>query len=109
MTVGYYSMPSPHQPDGRYLFNAVNLSQAPLLNIGALNYHELVPGHHFHIASPNENEELHELRKNSSFSSFNEDWAAYAATLARDIGMYEAPGENIGRTVRDGFRTSRPG
>src|SRR3546814_4389112 len=48
MTFGYYSMPSPHQPDGRYLFNAVNLSQAPLLNIGALNYHELVPGHHFH-------------------------------------------------------------
>lgn len=107
MTFGYYSMPSPHQPDGRYLFNAVNLSQAPLLNIGALNYHELVPGHHFHIASQNENEELHELRKKSSFSSFNEGWAEYAATLAGELGMYQEPAEKFGRLMMDAFLTCR--
>lgn len=107
MTFGYYSMPSPHQPDGRYLFNAVNLSQAPLLNIGALTYHELVPGHHFHIASQNENDELHELRKKSSFSSFNEGWAEYAATLAGELGMYAEPAEKFGRLMMDAFLTCR--
>src|SRR3546814_12891511 len=66
--------------------------------IGALNYHELVPGHHFHIASQNENEELHELRMKSSFSSFNEGWAEYAATLAGELGMYEEPAEKFGRS-----------
>jgi uncharacterized protein (DUF885 family) len=107
MTFGYYSMPSPHQPDGCYLFNSVNLAQAPLLNIGALNYHELVPGHHFHIASQNENDELHELRKKSSFNAFNEGWAEYAATLAGELGMYEEPAEKFGRLMMDAFLTCR--
>src|SRR3546814_2848897 len=75
--------------------------------IGALNYHELVPGHHFHIASQNENEELHELRMKSSFSSFNEGWAEYAATLAGELGMYEEPAEKFGRLMMDAFLTCR--
>lgn len=107
MTFGYYSMPSPHQPEGLYLFNAVNLAQAPLLNIGALNYHELVPGHHFHIASQNENDELHALRKTSSFGAFNEGWAEYAATLSGELGMYEDPAEQFGRLMMDAFLTCR--
>ncbi|MCW6530230.1 DUF885 domain-containing protein [Sphingomonas sp. MMSM20] len=107
MTFGYYSMPSPHQPEGTYLFNAVNLSQAALANIGALNYHELVPGHHFHIASQNENDELHELRKQPSFTAYNEGWAEYAATLAGELGMYEEPADRFGRLMMDAFLTSR--
>ena len=107
MTFGYYSMPSPHQPEGTYLFNAVNLSHAALANIGALNYHELVPGHHFHIASQNENEELHELRKQPTFTAYNEGWAEYAATLAGELGMYEEPADRFGRLMMDAFLTSR--
>jgi uncharacterized protein (DUF885 family) len=57
MTFGYYDAPSPDNPDRRYLFNADNLAGAnALANIAALNYHELVPGHHFHLASQRENE-----------------------------------------------------
>src|SRR3546814_7684180 len=73
MTFGYYSMPSPHQPDGRYLFNADNLSQAPLLNIGALNYPELVPGPHFHIAYSSEAR----LVGHDCFIPFRSRWSPY--------------------------------
>ena len=107
MTFGYYDSPGPGHPAGRYLFNAANLAGAPLNNIAALNYHELVPGHHFHLASQRENEALHPVRANAFFNAFNEGWAEYAATLAGELGMYEAPEERFGRLMMDAFLVSR--
>lgn len=107
MTFGYYDSPGPGQAAGRYLFNASNLAGAPLNNIAALNYHELVPGHHFHLASQRENEALHPVRANAFFNAFNEGWAEYAATLAGELGMYEAPEERFGRLMMDSFLVSR--
>src|SRR3546814_17530532 len=83
MTFGFYSAPTPGQERGLYLFNAPNLSEGPLNHIGALNYHELVPGHHFHLATQEENEPLHPLRRTHLINPFNEGWAEYAATLDR--------------------------
>lgn len=107
MTFGYYDLPSPAQPKGRYLFNAANLRNNGLCNIAALNYHELVPGHHFHLASQQENTALHPLRKHAFINAFNEGWAEYAATLAGEIGMYQMPEERFGRLMMDAFLTCR--
>lgn len=107
MTFGYYAPPNPVEPLGKYRFNAGNLAGNPLCGIGALNYHELVPGHHFHIASQNENRHLHPLRKFTNFNAFNEAWAEYAATLAGEMGMYPAPEEEFGRYMMDAFLTCR--
>ena len=107
MTFGYYDAPGPAQPAGRYLFNSVNLAGGPLANIASLNYHELVPGHHFHLASQRENEALHPIRANALFNAFNEGWAEYAATLAGELGMYEAPEEKFGRLMMDAFLACR--
>ena len=107
MTFGYYDPPSETERTGRYLFNSNNLSGGPLANIAALNYHELVPGHHFHMASQRENEALHPVRAHSFFNAFNEGWAEYAATLAGELGMYRAPEERFGRLMMDAFLTCR--
>lgn len=107
MTFGYYDAPNPSNPVGRYLYNADNLAGNSLANIAALNYHELVPGHHFHIASQRENEMLHPVRANSFVNAFNEGWAEYAATLAGEIGMYQQPEEQFGRLMMDSFLTCR--
>lgn len=107
MTFGYYDAPSPGRPAGRYLFNATNLAAAPLANIASLSYHELVPGHHFHLASQRENEGLHPVRANALFNAFNEGWAEYAATLAGELGMYEASEERFGRLMMDAFLACR--
>jgi uncharacterized protein (DUF885 family) len=107
MTFGYYDTPKPGQPVGRFMFNAANLRQQPLLSIGSLTYHELVPGHHLHIATQSENLALHPVGRHSSVNAFNEGWAEYAATLAGELGMYETAEERYGRLIMDAFLTSR--
>ncbi len=107
MTFGYYSRPQPGQKKGLYLFNSPNLSANPLPNVAALNYHELVPGHHFHFASQRENQALHPLRQNTFINAYNEGWAEYAAMLAGEMGMYAAPEEQFGRMMQDSFLTCR--
>jgi uncharacterized protein (DUF885 family) len=107
MTYGYYQSPRAGHPDGVYYFNGANVSERTLATASALIYHELLPGHHFHIASQRENELLHPLRQNGSFNAFNEGWAEYAATLAGEIGMYVDPCEQYGRLLNDAFLTCR--
>jgi uncharacterized protein (DUF885 family) len=107
MTFGFYDRPGPDQPRGLYYFNADNLVQQQLSALATLTYHELVPGHHFHMASQHENTDLHPLRANVNFNAFNEGWAEYAANLAGEIGMYELPEERFGRLLMDAFLTTR--
>ena len=107
MTFGYYDGPRPDRKQGIYLFNALNLTRQALFNIGALTYHELVPGHHLHLSTQQENKQLHPFRAHSFVNAYNEGWAEYAATFAGEVGMYEAPEERYGRLVMDAFLTCR--
>lgn len=107
MTFGYYSVPTADRETGLYLFNAVNLVKTALPMIAALNYHELVPGHHFHMATQREATDLHPLRKHGFINAFNEGWAEYAARFAGEIGMYREPEERFGRLIMEAFLTSR--
>lgn len=107
MTFGYYDAPRPGRKQGIYLFNAANLTRQALFNVGALTYHELVPGHHLHLSTQQENQQLHPFRTHSFVNAFNEGWAEYAATFAGEVGMYEAPEEKYGRLVMDAFLTCR--
>lgn len=107
MTFGYYAAPEAERETGLYMFNAVNLAKTALPMIAALNYHELVPGHHFHIATQREDTDLHPLRRHSFINAFNEGWAEYAARFAGEIGMYREPEERFGRLIMEAFLTSR--
>jgi len=107
VTFGYYQGPTAADPTGRYVFNAANLSNNTMCNVAALNFHELVPGHHFHLATQRENKRLHPLRRAASFNAFAEGWAEYAATLAGELGMYAEPEERFGRLMSDAFLTCR--
>lgn len=107
MTFGYYDAPRPARPRGVYLFNSRNLTRQSLFNVGALTYHELMPGHHLHLSTQNESPTLHPFHRFSFVNAFNEGWAEYAATLAGEIGMYEEPEERYGRLVMDAFLSCR--
>jgi uncharacterized protein (DUF885 family) len=107
MTFGMYSPPRPGQPAGRFMFNPAHLTKVPLINIAALTYHELVPGHHLHLCAQQESEVLLPISRHSFCNAFNEGWAEYAATLAGELGMYEEPEEEYGRCMMDAFLTSR--
>jgi uncharacterized protein (DUF885 family) len=107
MTFGYYDVPKPDGSGGTYFFNSANLKRQPLLNVASLTFHELVPGHHLHVSLQNENESLHPISRFSFCNAFNEGWAEYAATLAGELGLYEAPEERYGRLIMDAFLTCR--
>jgi uncharacterized protein (DUF885 family) len=107
MTFGYYDPPRQGRSKGLYLFNSGNLTKQALFNIGALTYHELVPGHHLHLSTQQENPLLHPFRTYSYVNAYNEGWAEYAATLAGEIGLYEQPEERYGRLTMDAFLTCR--
>lgn len=107
MTFGYYDAPRPDRPTGVYLFNGANLVRQPLHSVAALTYHELVPGHHLHIATQTTNTQVHPVRRFSFVNAYNEGWAEYAGTLAGELGMYATPEERYGRLTMDAFLTSR--
>ncbi|MGH9841633.1 MAG: DUF885 domain-containing protein [Blastocatellia bacterium] len=89
MTFGYYQRPRPGAPTGTYYFNGSKLEERSLLHAEGMIYHELVPGHHFHIASQSENDRLHPVRKNFYPTAFTEGWAVYASFLGRELGQYQ--------------------
>jgi len=107
MTYGYYHRPMAGHPDGVYYFNGGNVSERTLTTAASLIFHELIPGHHLHIAGQMENPLLHPLRRHASFNAFNEGWAEYAATLAGEVGLYADPYERYGRLLMDAFLTCR--
>jgi uncharacterized protein (DUF885 family) len=107
MTFGFYRRPTPGDPEGVYFFNARNLSKQPLMNIAALTYHELEPGHHMQMAGLQEDEGVHPLIAHSFINAYAEGWAEYGAALAGEMGMYREPAEKFGKLVMDSFLSCR--
>ena len=92
MTFGYYQTPTPAEERGLYRYNGSDLDKRSLIGAGPLIFHELIPGHHFHLALQQENGSLPMTRRMSmSFGAFNEGWAEYAASLAGEMGLLEDP------------------
>ena len=107
MTYGYYGTPTEQEPVGYYNYNASDLPNRSLIWAGSLIYHELLPGHHFHIATQNENEALPDFRKNYLVGAYTEGWAEYAASLGIEMGLYETPEELYGRYIAEMFLATR--
>ncbi|MFE5588466.1 DUF885 domain-containing protein, partial [Kitasatospora sp. NPDC056531] len=108
MTFGYYELPTPASPVGRYRYNGSDLERRSLLGSASLIYHELAPGHHFHLARQAENLALPQLRREvAEFGAFNEGWAEYAAGLGWEAGLYEDPWDAYGRLAQERFTAQR--
>jgi uncharacterized protein (DUF885 family) len=108
MTYGYYEPPRPGEPAGVYHYNGSGLETRSQLNAVAIIYHELVPGHHFHIARQNENRGLPAIRREAmEMGAYNEGWAEYASGLPREMGLYDDPYDLYGRLVHERFTAQR--
>lgn len=107
MTFGYYEPPSQAKPRGTYYYNGSDPEQRSLLNSEGLVYHELVPGHHFHIAAQYENEDIPAFRREALFNAFNEGWAEYASWLGLEMGLFSDPYSLAGRYMMDNFFSTR--
>ncbi|MEV7186414.1 DUF885 domain-containing protein [Kitasatospora sp. NPDC093102] len=108
MTFGYYEAPTVDSAVGRYRYNGSDLDRRSLIGSASLIYHELAPGHHFHLARQAENAVLPQLRREvAEFGAFNEGWAEYAAGLGWEMGLYEDPWDAYGRLAQERFTAQR--
>ncbi|MFD0401757.1 DUF885 domain-containing protein [Kitasatospora sp. NPDC059811] len=108
LTFGYYQQPTAADPVGRYRYNGAGLEGRSLLGAASLIYHELAPGHHFHLARQAENRSLPRLRREvAGFGAFNEGWAEYAAGLGWEMGLYDDPWDAYGRLAQERFTAQR--
>lgn len=107
MTYGYYNPPSPADPTGTYYFNGSDLDKRSMLTAEHLMFHELIPGHHFHLALQYENQHVHPVRKFLDYTAFTEGWAEYAASLGEEMGLYSDPYDLYGHLILQSFTTAR--
>ena len=107
MTFGYYQPPSKSEAKGYYNYNGSNLDERSLVWAEGLIYHELVPGHHFHIALQSENEALPHWQREALHTAFTEGWAEYASWLGLDMGLYQDPYNLCGKYMMDMFLSTR--
>lgn len=108
MTYGYYQVPTPADPEGRYRFNGSLPESRSILMAPAIIYHELIPGHHFQLAMRQESTTLSPFRRSLMHTAFTEGWGEYASDLAGEMGMYDAdPYARAGRLAMDLFLSSR--
>jgi uncharacterized protein (DUF885 family) len=57
--------------------------------VAAQYLREAVPGRHYQAALMQQSETLPAVRRFGQIASYQDGWAAYAATLGRDLGLYE--------------------
>lgn len=108
ISYGYYEPPTAATPMGIYKYNGGGLDTRSQLSSAALIYHELVPGHHFHLALQAENEALPMIRREAmGITAFNEGWAEYASGLADEMGLYDDPYDRYGRLAHERFVAQR--
>lgn len=107
MTYGYYDTPTATNPTGYYRWNGANLQDKSMLTYAALIFHELAPGHHFHLARQAENTDLPRLRREPMLGAFNEGWAEYASGLGWEMGLYDDLLDAYGRVTHERFTAQR--
>lgn len=110
LSYGMYEPPTPQNPVGRYRFNGSGLDTRSQINAAALILHELVPGHHFHLARQAEDTRLHPIRSELAplmLGAYTEGWAEYAASLGFEMGVYDDPWDGYGSYQHQRFVAQR--
>jgi uncharacterized protein (DUF885 family) len=108
MTFGYYQPADASNPYGEYRYNVSDLSHRPMISACAIIFHELIPGHHFHLALQQENASLPDFRRaTSTFGAFNEGWAEYASNLGMEMNAYPDDYAKLGRLMLNAMTLGR--
>ena len=106
--IAFYNSPSADgSRPGVYYTNLRDMTAVQKYVHTAICYHESVPGHHFQLALQQEMEDLPSFRKYGGYGAFVEGWALYAEGLAKEMGFYADPYEDLGRLQNEIWRAVR--
>lgn len=108
MSFGFFQPPANPGDRGIYFYNGAKLDERMQLNAAPLIFHELAPGHHFHLALQKENTALPTIRREElGLTAYLEGWAEYAASLADEFGLYDDPYDAYGYLLQRRFAAQR--
>lgn len=92
---------------GIFFINTFNPSNRSRIDMEATLFHELIPGHHFQIASTYENKSLHSLNKYLMNAGYGEGWALYVERLADEMQLYTDDISRLGMLSNESLRAAR--
>ena len=106
--IAFYNSPSEDgSRPGIYYTNLRDMTAVQKYVHTAIGYHESVPGHHFQLALQREMTGLPSFRKYGGYGAFVEGWALYSEALAKEMGFYADPFEDLGRYQNEIWRAVR--
>lgn len=104
---GFYHVPVPGENDkGIYYYSAAELDKRCQIRMKAVVYHELLPGHHYHMNLVMEDDTLPDIIHHHYNTAYADGWAEYASGMGRELGLYE-PINDYGRLSWDSFLCCR--
>lgn len=92
---------------GIFYINTAAPNKKSRVDVEATLFHELIPGHHFQMATMVENKTHHNLDQYLWNFGFVEGWALYAEGLADTMGLYRDRVSRIGMLSNESLRAAR--
>jgi len=104
----HYSASSPDgSHPGVYYAHLSDMNAMPKVEMESVAYHEGLPGHHMQIAIAQELTGVPTFRTQAGFTAYQEGWGLYAEKLAKEMGAYENPYQDLGRLSAEIWRAIR--
>lgn len=104
----HYSSSSPDgSRPGVYYAHLSDMKSMPKVEMESVAYHEGLPGHHMQIAIAQELTGVPTFRTQAGFTAYQEGWGLYAELLAKEMGAYENPYQDLGRLSAEMWRAIR--
>jgi uncharacterized protein (DUF885 family) len=92
---------------GIFYAHLIDMNAMPKPQLPAVAYHEGIPGHHLQISIAQELTGIPTFRTQAFFTAYVEGWALYAERLAKEMGAYEDPYEDVSRLTTEIWRAVR--
>src|SRR6266581_3014887 len=105
----FYQQPAPDRSrPGMFYVNLRNMHDRPVYELEALAHHEGIPGHHMQIAIAQELTGIPKFRKlGTRFTACTEGWGLCSELTPKEIGMYQDPYSDFGRSSLELLRAAR--
>jgi uncharacterized protein (DUF885 family) len=92
---------------GIFYVNTYKPETRARFQMGALAFHEGIPGHHLQLAIAREIPGLPTFRRHGDYNAFVEGWALYTERLADEMGLYKTDLDRLGMLSMQAWRACR--
>lgn len=103
----YYPPSEDGDTPGVFFINTYQPEKRSRIDQEATLFHELIPGHHFQVATLYENKDIPKVNRYLLNSGYGEGWALYTERLADEMGLYVDDISRLGMLSNEALRAAR--